>query len=81
MRDSKSALLDFEKAIKLSPLSAHVYFNRANLFASLHIFDKALADYSKCKPFNHMKSKSYYFILKIKIRYFEYFYILSVSAE
>ena len=49
MKDEEGALEDFGSAIKLSPHSAHMYFNRANLFASLQQLDKANQDYSKGK--------------------------------
>ncbi len=53
LRDSVGALKDFNAAIKLSPKSAHMYFNRGNLFASIKEFEKAHADYThgKCKIF------------------------------
>lgn len=47
LRDAQSALEDFQQAIGLSPHSAHIYFNRANLFASMQLYDKALDDYTK----------------------------------
>ena len=47
LRDAQGALEDFKAAIKLSPYTAHVYFNRGNLYASMGHFDKAEADYSK----------------------------------
>lgn len=47
LRDSKSALEDFAQAAKLSPHSAHIYFNRANLHTALGHFDKAEKDYTK----------------------------------
>ncbi|VDH90326.1 Hypothetical predicted protein [Mytilus galloprovincialis] len=47
MRDAQGALEDFKAAIKLSPYTAHIYFNRGNLYASMGHFDKAETDYSK----------------------------------
>ena len=47
LRDADSALSDFRSAIKLSPYTAHMYFNRGNLYASMELFDQAEADYSK----------------------------------
>ena len=47
MRDARGALEDFQKAIKLSPLSAHVYFNRGNLYTSLRRYELAEKDYSE----------------------------------
>jgi len=46
MRDGRAAMDDFAMAIKLSPHSAHVYFNRANLFASLKMLAEAEQDYT-----------------------------------
>jgi len=37
---------DFAMAITLSPHSAHVYFNRANLFASINMLTEADQDYT-----------------------------------
>ena len=47
LKDSNAALSLFEKAVTLSPHSAHIYFNRGNLYTSLKLYDKAEADYSK----------------------------------
>ncbi len=47
LRNSAGALKDFERAISLSPYSAHMYFNRANLHTSLKDYQKAETDYSK----------------------------------
>lgn len=47
LRDSQGALGDFKAAIKLSPHTAHMYFNRGNLYASMEQFDQAEKDYSK----------------------------------
>ena len=47
MRDARGALEDFQQAIKLSPLSAHVYFNRGNLYTSLRRYELAEKDYSE----------------------------------
>ncbi|XP_056011741.1 uncharacterized protein LOC125682590 isoform X3 [Ostrea edulis] len=47
LRDSQGALADFKAAIKLSPHTAHMYFNRGNLYASMDQFDQAEKDYSK----------------------------------
>jgi len=47
LRDSKSALEDFKAAIKLSPHSAHIYFNRANLYTAMGQHEKAEKDYTK----------------------------------
>ena len=49
LRNAQGALEDFKAAIKLSPYTAHIYFNRGNLYASMGQFDKAEADYSKGK--------------------------------
>ncbi len=49
LRDSAGALKDFNAAIKLSPKSAHMYFNRGNLFASIKEYEKANADYTHGK--------------------------------
>ena len=46
LKDATGALSDFEKAVVLSPHSAHIYLNRGNLFTSLSQYDKAEADYS-----------------------------------
>ena len=47
MRDARGALEDFLAAVKLSPLSAHVYFNRGNLYTSLKRYELAEKDYSE----------------------------------
>ena len=47
MRDLEGALKDFNSAINLSPKSAHIYFNRANLYASIKDYFKAVEDYTK----------------------------------
>lgn len=47
LKDATNALLDFERACKLSPYSAHIYFNRANLYMSLQMYEKAEEDYSR----------------------------------
>ena len=47
LKDAPGALADFEVAIKLSPKSAHIYFNRGNLYTSLQIYDQAEQDYTK----------------------------------
>ena len=46
MKDAKGAMRDFEHAIKLSPYSAHIYFNRGNLFTSMQQYEKAQKDYN-----------------------------------
>jgi len=47
LKDGQGALSDFDAAIRLSPVSAHIYFNRGNLYASLFKYEQAEADYSK----------------------------------
>lgn len=47
LKDATSALKDFDMACKLSPYSAHIYFNRANLYMSLQMYAKAEKDYSQ----------------------------------
>ena len=47
LRDAPGALEDFKAALKLSPYSAHMYFNRGNLYASTEQYDKAEKDYNK----------------------------------
>ena len=47
LRDSDGALNDFNRAANLSPKSAHIYFNRANLHASMKHYVEAEVDYSK----------------------------------
>lgn len=47
LKNADGALQDFEKAEQLSPNSAHIYFNRANLYASIKQYANADADYSK----------------------------------
>ena len=49
LKDARGALKDFGAAIQLSPVSAHMYFNRANLYTSISKFEKAEADYTKSK--------------------------------
>lgn len=46
LRDSTGALKDFNAAVKMSPKSAHIYFNRGNLYLSLKEYSKAELDYS-----------------------------------
>lgn len=46
MKYGLAAMDDFAMAIKLSPCSAHVYFNRANLFLSLEMLAEAEQDYT-----------------------------------
>ena len=47
LKDATGALEDFKAAIKLSPYSAHMYLNRANLYASTQQYEKAERDYTK----------------------------------
>ena len=47
LKDSGGALRDFDRAVKISPHSAHIYFNRANLYASTGAHEKAERDYTK----------------------------------
>ena len=47
MKDSDGALNDLNRAASLSPKSAHIYFNRANLHASMKHYVEAEIDYSK----------------------------------
>ena len=49
LRDSDGALEDFKDALKLSPYTAHIYFNRGNLYASMGRYEESEKDYSKCK--------------------------------
>jgi tetratricopeptide (TPR) repeat protein len=49
LKDARGALKDFAGALKLSPYSAHIYFNRANLYTSMEKYDKAEKDYTKGK--------------------------------
>lgn len=49
LRNSDGALSDFDEALKLSPHTAHMYFNRGNLYSSMGQFDLAETDYSKCE--------------------------------
>ena len=49
LKDSGGALRDFDRAVKISPHSAHIYFNRANLYASTGAHQKAERDYTKSK--------------------------------
>ncbi|XP_071844864.1 uncharacterized protein [Apostichopus japonicus] len=46
LRDARGALEDFQHAASLSPYSAHIFFNRANLFASLRQYELAERDYT-----------------------------------
>jgi len=46
LKHGRAALDDFAMAIRLSPHSAHIYFNRANLLASLKMLDEAEQDYT-----------------------------------
>lgn len=60
MRDAKGALEDFQRAAALSPYSAHIFFNRANLFASLRKYELAEKDYTaalKLQPDDPMVHK------------------------
>ncbi len=47
LKDAPGALADFDAAQSLSPCSAHIYFNRGNLYTSLLLYDKAEIDYCK----------------------------------
>ncbi|XP_077983613.1 uncharacterized protein LOC144438458 [Glandiceps talaboti] len=47
LRDSEGAMNDFKVACKLSPHSAHVFFNRGNLYTSMGQYDKAEKDYTQ----------------------------------
>lgn len=53
LRDTKGALEDFQLAISLSPHSAHMYFNRGNLYATIEQYENAEKDYTKCNVFNN----------------------------
>ena len=59
LRRGRAALDDFATAIKLSPHSAHIYFNRANLFLSLKMLTEAEQDYTTglYKLLNNMYSQ------------------------
>ena len=46
LKHGRAALDDFAMAITLSPHSAHIYFNRANLFVSLEMLNEAEQDYT-----------------------------------
>ena len=46
LKCGRAALDDFAMAIRLSPHSAHIYFNRANLFVSLDMLIEAEQDYT-----------------------------------
>ena len=46
LKRGQAALEDFATAIKLCPHSAHIYFNRANLFMSLDMLSEAECDYT-----------------------------------
>ena len=46
LKHGRAALDDFAMAIRLSPHSAHIYFNRANLLGSLKMLDDAEQDYT-----------------------------------
>ena len=59
MRDARGALEDFQLAVKMSPLSAHVYFNRGNLYASLRRYELAEKDYSEGRIFYVEKPNSH----------------------
>ena len=63
LRDSAGALKDFNAAIKLSPKSAHMYFNRGNLFASIKEYEKAYADYTHGRCLNYSCLKIRYYFL------------------
>jgi tetratricopeptide (TPR) repeat protein len=47
LRELDNALLDYDRAIALSPDQYRPYFNRALLYTSRNEFDKALKDYNK----------------------------------
>lgn len=46
LKHGRAALDDFAMAVSLSPYSAHVYFNRANLYVSLNMLNEAEQDYT-----------------------------------
>jgi tetratricopeptide (TPR) repeat protein len=62
LRDAQGALEDFKAAIKLSPYTAHVYFNRGNLYASMGHFDKAEAAMPKGKMIYSWVNEFSYFL-------------------
>lgn len=47
MNDFKSALLDFNEAIKLNPKNAVAYVNRANLYLAMNDYKSALQNYNQ----------------------------------
>jgi len=46
LKRGRAALDDFAAAIRLSPHSAHVYLNRADLYVSLEMLEEAERDYT-----------------------------------
>ena len=63
LKDAGGALEDFGAALALSPHSAHMFYNRGNLYASLTQFDKADADYTKGMPLIQIISGNHLFSL------------------
>jgi tetratricopeptide (TPR) repeat protein len=47
LKDYEGALEDFTRAVQASPHSAHIYFNRANLYVTMNRLEKAEDDYNK----------------------------------
>lgn len=47
LKDTRGALEDFTSAANLSPHTAHIYYNRGNLHASLEHWPEALLDFTQ----------------------------------
>lgn len=47
LQNVPESLRDFSEALRLSPHSAHIYFNRANLYGSLRKYKAAERDFTQ----------------------------------
>lgn len=51
---------DFAEALKLSPRNAFIYFDRANMFADMKNYDRAIADYTRALQLDAHLAEAYY---------------------
>ncbi len=68
LRDLRGGEADFNAAIDLSPKSAHIFFNRANLYAFAGNYAKAEADYTTgllaCVCLNAIERRAFPFFVE-----------------
>lgn len=53
MYDTRGAIQDFNKALKIKPNYDFAYFNRAKVYEELNLFDEAIADINKAIELNN----------------------------